>query len=171
VTLPEKRHQTRDADRDPVWKPRAIITAPRRGVLWLWLLIVVANVACSRSGVTVEEHTAAGWRPAAYRLMSMESHRDGYVTASSFQLAGDAGAVLHLVLNVAVNPTARLESGRWSATVQGETAAGDVMPIQVEFLGGQGSGASVGGRFLLQQDGKPRYRVYLPATAPTPTYR
>jgi hypothetical protein len=45
------------------------------------------------------------------------------------------------------------------------------MPIQVEFLGGQGSGASVGGRFLLEEGGKARYRVHLPPTVPTPTYR
>ena len=127
-------------------------------------------LACSRSGVTVEERTAEGWRPVAYRLESVEARRDGYVTASSFKLVAEDGAELRLVLNVAVNPTARLESGTWRFTAAGTETGGDVMPIEVEFLGGQGSGASVGGRFLLQEDGQVRYRVRLPPTAPTPRY-
>ncbi|MGD2062130.1 MAG: hypothetical protein PVF51_00965 [Nitrospirota bacterium] len=133
-------------------------------------LLVAVTLGCRSSGVTVEERSGEGWRPVAYRLASMESRRDGYLTASTFRLIGGDGAELRLVLNVAVNPTARLESGTWSASSRSGEVAGDVMPIQVEFLGGQGSGASVGGRFLLQEGGKARYRVYLPPTAPTPTY-
>jgi hypothetical protein len=145
------------------------MTGYRLGRIWGWLLLL-ATLACSRSGITVEERTAEGWRPVTYRLASMESRRDGYVTASDFRLVGDDGAELQLLLNVAVDPTARLESGTWSTKVQGREIGGQVMPIQVEFLGGQGSGASVGGRFVLQEDGKARYRVQLPATAPTPRY-
>lgn len=146
------------------------MTTYRGGRVWVWLLLV-ATLGCSPSDLTVEERTADGWQPVAYRLASMESHRDGYVTVSNFRLIGDDGAELRLVLNVAVNPAARLESGNWSATASDREAAGEVMPIQVEFLGGQGSGASVGGRFLLEEGGKARYRVHLPPTVPTPTYR
>ena len=142
----------------------------RRSV-WLGLALCMMVLGCHRSDVTVEQRTASGWQPLPYRLASVESRRDGYVTEARFGLVDNAGVVLHLVLRVAVDPVARLEKGSWSRTAGAESEAGEVMPIQVEFLGGQGSGASVGGRFLLQADGGARYRVTLPPTAPAPEYR
>jgi len=134
-------------------------------VLWL-----VAS-GCRGGGVTVEERTAEGWQSRPYRLASVESRRDGYVTESRFHLVNDDAEQLRLVLHVAVDPTARLEMGRWSRTAGERVEEGEVVPIQVEFLGGQGSGASVGGRFLLQEGGEARYRVQLPPTAASPSYR
>jgi len=132
-----------------------------------WLLAS----GCHGGGVSVEERTAEGWQSVPYRLASVESRRDGYVTESQFRLVNDGAVELCLVLHVAVDPTARLEKGQWSRTAGERVEEGEVVPIQVEFLGGQGSDASVGGRFLLQEAGEPRYRVNLPPTAPQPTYR
>jgi hypothetical protein len=137
--------------------------------LFAWLA-VVASLGCSGAGVTVEERNSEGWQRVAYRLASVDSLRDGYVTVSTFHLVGDAGATLTVVLNVSVNPTARLESGSWSAVAAAGETDGQVIPVQVEFLGGQGGGASIGGRFLLQAKGKARFRVDLPATSPTRSY-
>jgi len=126
---------------------------------------------CHGGGVTVEERIAEGWQLLRYRLASVESRRDGYVTESQFRLVNDGAVELLLVLHVAVDPTARLEKGHWSRTAGERVEEGEVVPIQVEFLGGQGSGASVGGRFLLQAAGVSRYRVHLPPTAASASYR
>jgi len=142
-----------------------------RSKLRVALILWVVVSGCRGGGVTVEERTATGWQSLPYRLASVESRRDGYVTESQFRLVNDDAGELRLVLHVAVDPTARLEKGRWSRTAGERAEEGEVAPIQVEFLGGQGSGASVGGRFLLQQAGESRYRVNLPPTAASPSYR
>jgi hypothetical protein len=147
------------------------MSASRFGSLVVALAALLLVSGCRDAGVTVEQRTGEGWQPMSYRLASVESLRDGYVTESQFRLVDDHAGELFLVLRVAVDPTARLEGGRWTRTAGGEMEDGAVVPIQVEFLGGQGSGASVGGRFLLQEAGTPRYRVQLPPTAPAPSYR
>ena len=142
-----------------------------RSMFLVALAFWVVASGCQGGGVTVEERTAEGWQSLPYRIASVESRRDGYVTESQFRLVNDGAVELRLVLHVAVDPTARLEKGRWSRTAGERVEEGEVVPIQVEFLGGQGSGASVGGRFLLQQAGESRYRVHLPPTAASPSYR
>ena len=142
-----------------------------RSIFLVALASWVVASGCQGGGVTVEERTAEGWQSLPYRIASVESRRDGYVTESQFRLVNDGAVELRLVLHVAVDPTARLEKGRWSRTAGERVEEGEVVPIQVEFLGGQGSGASVGGRFLLQQAGESRYRVHLPPTAASPSYR
>lgn len=88
-------------------------------------------------------------------------HRDGYRTEATFQVVRPDARPISVTLTVAVDPTAHLVVGRWQEPGRG---GGTVTPIHLDFLGGQGEGVSVGGRYLLKDDGGPRYRVTLPTT-------
>jgi hypothetical protein len=72
------------------------------------------------------------------------------------------GERLEVTLDVIYDPTPSLGAGTW--VLGGETpASGRAVAESVKFLGGQGQGASVGGRFRLEENDTPRFRVVIPA--------
>ena len=87
--------------------------------------------------------------------------RDGAVTRASAILTLESGERLRIELEVVYDPEPSLGSGHWTLD-GGQTGAGDVMAESLRFLGGQGEGPSLGGRFRLDEDGDPRFRVFLP---------
>jgi len=87
--------------------------------------------------------------------------RDGYRTEATFQVVRPDARPITVTLTIAADPTAHLVGGQWQEPELGE---GTVTPLHIDFLGGQGEGASVGGRYLLEGDGGPRYRVTFPTT-------
>ena len=106
------------------------------------------------------------WEDGAYQARALSAYeitgkRDGATTQMVAILTLESGERLQLELVVAYNPTPALGSGHWS--VDGPQAgAGKVRAESMRFLGGQGEGPSIGGRFRLDENGSPRFRVVLP---------
>jgi hypothetical protein len=64
-------------------------------------------------------------------------------------------------LEVSYDPRPVLSAGHWSydGTSSGD---GTVVERSMKFFGGQAEGPSLGGRFRLDQDNRPRFRIRLP---------
>lgn len=101
------------------------------------------------------------YQPRALRAYEITGKRDGATTRAVAILTLESGERLQMELVVVYNPTPALDSGHWSLDGT-QTGAGEVRAESVRFLGGQGEGPSLGGRFRLYENGSPRFRVVLP---------
>ena len=106
------------------------------------------------------------WTDGAYLSAVVDSYeisgkRDGAVTRVSAELKLATGERLRLELEVRYDPQPVLGAARWTLD-DNQGAAGDVRTESLKFLGGQGEGPSFGGRFRLEENGTPRFRVVLP---------
>jgi hypothetical protein len=124
------------------------------------LMILAACRAAGQAGggsrrrtgrFAIHPRLAAGTRDAdRLDVQAVYSHGSGHLTVD---------------LNFRVTPPTRLESGTWS----GLGGEGAVRERSSTFLGGQSGPPSIGGRFdLLAPDGKPLYRVTIPAAVGRP---
>jgi len=133
---------------------------PRDGVL-ASLLALAVLLGCQRGGARLEVHTQAGWQEKPVVEVVASGKRDGYRTEATFRVVRPDARPIIVTLTLAVDPTAHLIGGHWEEPGLG---GGTVTPLHLDFLGGQGEGVSVGGRYRLEGDGGPRYRVTLPVT-------
>lgn len=101
------------------------------------------------------------YQPRALSAYEINGKRDGATTRVVAILTLESGERLQLELVVVYNPVPALGSGHWSFDGT-QAGAGEVRAESVRFLGGQGEGPSVGGRFRLDENGSPRFRVVLP---------
>ena len=106
------------------------------------------------------------WEDGVYQTRALSAYeitgkRDGATTRVVAILTLESGERLQLELVVVYDPTPALGSGHWSLDGT-QTGAGEVRAESVRFLGGQGEGPSLGGRFRLDENGSPRFRVVLP---------
>ncbi len=125
------------------------------------LTALLLVVACQGGGARLEVHTQAGWEERPVVEVVASGRRDGYRTEATFRVVRPDARPIMITLTLAVDPTAHLVAGRWEEPGLG---GGKVTPLHLDFLGGQGEGVSIGGRYLLEADGGPRYRVTLPTT-------
>jgi hypothetical protein len=107
------------------------------------------------------------WEDGMYQSRALSAYeisgkRDGATTRAVAIFTLESGERLQLELVVAYDPTPALSSGHWSLDGTQTGAGGEVRAESVKFLGGQGAGPSLGGRFRLDEDGSPRFRVVLP---------
>ena len=101
------------------------------------------------------------YQPRAVSEYEISGKRDGANTRALAILTLESGERLQLELVVFYDPTPALSSGHWS--IDGTHAgAGEVRVESLKFLGGQAKGPSIGGRFRLDENGSPRFRVVLP---------
>jgi len=140
----------------------AILDFRRRCGGWaaLWVTAMVL-LGCHRGGARLEVHAEGGWEERTVVEVVASGHRDGYRTEATFQVVRPDARPITVILTIAVDPTAHLVGGRWQEPGRG---GGTVSLLQMDFLGGQGEGVSVGGRYLLEDDSGPHYRVTLPTT-------
>lgn len=125
--------------------------------------LAAVMIACSGPGSPRVEAMENGvYIRKNVRSYHISGARDGATTHARAVIVLNDGDSLHIDLNVGYNPAPVLASGNWrrSGTAQEE---GEVVAESLKFLGGQGSGPSVGGRFRLERLGNPRLRVVLPA--------
>jgi hypothetical protein len=123
--------------------------------------LVIASACARNPGPSVEVWHDGAHERLTVAAYTIEGKRDGAVTqaVATFTLAG--GDHVRVSFEIVYNPTPALGNASWSA--DGENAgAGTVRSESVRFLGGQGEGPSLGGRFLLESDGAARFRVVLP---------
>jgi hypothetical protein len=112
-----------------------------------------------RASPRVEAWRDGAWEELAVRDYRIAGAREGAVTRALATVALEDGGAIEIELHVYYNPTPALASGRWTLGAEG----GDVSAESIRFLGGQGEGPSLGGRFRLEQGGSPRFRVTLPS--------
>lgn len=135
-------------------------------------VLLAVMVACAAPGeARFEVWENGAYVPRAVSAYTISGERDGAATRAVATFTLESGARLRLDLEVVYNPKPELGEARWTlehsgdATgPDGETGArtGEVRAEALRFLGGQGAGPSLGGRFRLDEKGARRYRVVLP---------
>jgi hypothetical protein len=106
----------------------------------------------------LESWRDGGWQTVPTSAYRISGKRDGAQTSATAVFTLEDGRDLRVELSVVYNPTPALGAGQWKLGEDG----GVVMAESLKFLGGQGEGPSLGGRFRLEGDDGPRYRVTLP---------
>ena len=126
--------------------------------------------ACgTNANPTVERATANGYESLTVESWSIGGQRDGARTRALVDLTLGDGREMRLELVLAYDPAPVLAEGSWASGGSG----GTVLAESVRFVGGQGDGPSVGGLYLMVEDGEPRFRVNLPLSrivTPTPEF-
>ncbi len=133
-----------------------------RNLIAVFVVSCFLAPACAVDGeATLEEWIDGGYRPRVVSAYEITGKRDGATTGAVATMILENGDRLRLEIEVAYNPVPVLRSGRWN--LEGSRIdAGEVRAESVEFLGGQGEGASIGGRYRLNENDLPRFRVDLP---------
>jgi len=106
------------------------------------------------------------WEDGAYQSRAVRTYeitgkRDGATTRAVAILELESGERLQLELAVVYDPRPELDSGQWSLDGP-QAGSGQVTAKSLRFLGGQSEGPSLGGRFRLDENGRPRFRLVLP---------
>ncbi len=133
----------------------------------LFALVAASCIALSLDACTHgDEPYLEAWEDGSYEARPVTSydfagHRDGGTTTAVATFTMDGGDRLVVELEINYDPTPALGGGRWHLSGS-KPASGDVHAESVKFLGGQGQGPSLGGRFRLDEKGSPRFRVVLP---------
>ena len=133
--------------------------------LFLHVLIVpllVLSAGCSgRDEPQLDVWEDGEFQSAVINTYEITGKRDGAVTRVLAKLTLDSGENLRMELEIGYDPQPVLRSARWA--IDGSNAgSGEVFAESLRFLGGQGEGPSLGGRFRLDENGDPRFRVVLP---------
>ena len=126
-------------------------------------LVVCAALlsACgSGTGPTVDRAVGSAYESVVIESWSIDGQRDGARTRADLNFWLADGQQLRLNILLAYDPAPVLEDGNWSLGA----SRGTISAEAVRFVGGQGDGPSVGGRYLLLEDGIRRFRVTIPLT-------
>jgi len=126
------------------------------------LPLALLLVACGGSEEpAVEVWGNDAWEPLAVTGYTIAGKRDGQITRAVATFGLPSGAHLLAEFEVSYDPQPVLGTSRWR--YDGDPAgAGPIVERSMKFFGGQGEGPSLGGHFRLDQDGKPRFRIFLP---------
>lgn len=131
-------------------------------VSFLLLAFLLAGGCARTREAQVERWQNGAYQPVASHDYQIKGRRQGAQTTATATLTLESDDHLRIDLTLAYDPTPELVSGHWK--LDGEDGGeGDVRVESLKFLGGQGSGPSVGGRFLLEESNAPRFRVELPS--------
>ncbi len=122
--------------------------------------LAVLGGCTDRSRPRLEVWEDGIYKPRTVSAYEITGKRDGATTRAIAVLTLESGERLRLELEVVYDPAPVLASGRWN--LDGAQALGEVRAESVRFVGGQGEGPSLGGRFRLNANGSPRFRVVLP---------
>ncbi len=134
----------------------------RLAIRFHFLVLLVLFGGCSgRNEPRLEVWEDGVYQPRAVSAYEIDGKRDGATTIAVAVLTLESGERLRLELVVVYDPTPALGSGHWSLDGT-QAGAGEVRAESVRFLGGQSEGPSLGGRFRLDENGSPRFRVVLP---------
>ena len=129
-----------------------------RAVFLLVSLATLVSACGIDANPTVERATADGYEVLTVESWNIDGLRDGARTRALVVLTLGDGRELQFELVLDYDPAPVLTQGSWSSG----GAGGTVQAEAVRFVGGQGDGPSVGGQYLLLENGEPRFRVVLP---------
>lgn len=133
-----------------------------RPLISLFLLQCLLVSGCGvETDPSCEEWIEKSWRPVPVAAYEITGSRDGASTSAVATMTLANGDVLRMEIEVEYDPAPVLRAGSWKVAGS-RTGAGAVVSESVRFLGGQGEGPSLGGRYRLEESGLPRFRVELP---------
>ena len=124
-------------------------------------LQVYSGGCTGKSEPRVEVWTDGAYLSAVVDTYEISGKRDGAATKVSAELTLDSGERIRMELEVTYDPQPVLGAARWTLG-EDQAGSGTVITESLKFLGGQGEGPSFGGRFRLEENGDPRFRVVLP---------
>ena len=132
-------------------------------IIKLFLLFLVTYfVGCiNNDKPKFEELNDGSYVPRTITNYSTYGSRDGSVTQVFVTFELENNKNIQLKLEVTYNPIAILSSGSWK-TLRNESIGGKIKAISLKFLGGQGEGPSIGGRFELEYNSQPLFRAFVP---------
>lgn len=114
----------------------------------IYLILFLISWGCMQKTVPeLDEWVEGIFQPRMVREYRVSGKRDGATTRVSITYVLASGERVQLELEVVYNPIPVLRSGYWS--IDG-IKSGAVEAESLTFLGGQGEGPSLGGRFLLK---------------------
>ena len=128
----------------------------------VWVFFVLLFGGCANNDEPgLDELVNDLYQPRTVTNYQVSGKRDGAATQVFiiFQLENDER--LQLELEITYNPVPVLQSGYWKINGK-ESSSGSVQAKSLKFLGGQGEGPSLGGRFQLEDNSHPRFRVFIP---------
>jgi hypothetical protein len=121
--------------------------------------LVLLNACAGKDEPRLEVWEDGAFVPRAVTAYEITGQRDGAATTAVAVFTMEDRAQLRMELEIVYNPTPALGSGHWRLDRGG---SGNIHAESLKFLGGQGEGPSLGGRFRLDENGNPRFRVVLP---------
>ena len=128
----------------------------------LWVFIILLSGGCTNNDEPLLDELVNGvYESRIVTNYQVNGMRDGATTQVSVKFVLENGERVQLELEVAYNPTPVLRSGFWR--LDGKlSGSGNVKAKSMKFLGGQGEGPSLGGRFELEEGSRSRFRVVVP---------
>ena len=127
-----------------------------------YVFLMMLFVGCANNNEPVFDEWVDGlYQPRTVTNYKIHGKRDGATTQVFINFEVENIKNIELELEVTYNPSPILSSGHWKI-VENKLVSGDVRPIALKFLGGQGEGPSLGGSFELEYKSHPRFRVVIP---------
>ena len=128
----------------------------------LWVFIILLSGGCTNNDEPLLDELVNGvFKSRTVTNYQVNGMRDGATTQVSVKFVLKNGERVQLELEVVYNPTPVLRSGFWR--LDGKlSGSGNVKAKSMKFLGGQGEGPSLGGRFELEEGSQSRFRVVVP---------
>ena len=128
----------------------------------LWVFIILLSGGCTNNDEPLLDELVNGvYESRIVTNYQVNGMRDGATTKVSIKFVLENGERVQLDLEVVYNPTPILRSGYWRLDGK-KFASGNVHAKSLKFLGGQGEGPSLGGRFELEDASQSRFRVVVP---------
>ena len=128
----------------------------------LWVFIILLSGGCTNNDEPLLDELVNGiYKSRTVTNYQVNGMRDGATTQVSIEFVLENGERVQLDLEVVYNPTPILRSGYWRLYGK-QSGSGNVQAKSLRFLGGQGEAPSLGGRFELEEDSRPRFRVVVP---------
>jgi hypothetical protein len=126
--------------------------------------VLLLTVACANTDYRFERIDGDQAVALPLKLAGFYGLRDGaLVKAEANFVDGSDSVVMNIVLFL--RPPAEFQSGTYQASIGGRMTSGAVDCPSLTFQGGQTALPNVGGLFILKDaDGRPLYRVRIPAT-------
>ena len=128
----------------------------------LWVFIILLSGGCTNNDEPLFDELVNGvYESRTVTNYQVNGMRDGATTQVSIKFVLENGEQVQLKLEVVYNPTPILRSGFWRLDGK-QSGSGNVKAKSIKFLGGQGEGPSLGGRFELEEGSRSRFRVVVP---------
>tara|TARA_B100000965_G_scaffold331532_1_gene295733 strand:+ start:551 stop:988 length:438 start_codon:yes stop_codon:yes gene_type:complete len=128
--------------------------------VWIFLFLLIGGCA-NNDEPEIGELVNNLYQARTVTNYQVSGKRDGATTHVFIIFKLKNNERLQLELEITYNPVPILSSGAWRIDGK-ESNSGIVKAESLKFLGGQGEGPSVGGRFQLVDNFQPRFRVFIP---------
>lgn len=128
--------------------------------VWIFLVLLLGGCA-NNNEPKLDELVNDLYQARTVSNYQVSGNRDGATTQVFVIFQLENNERLQIELEITYNPVPVLRSGSWRIDGK-ESSSGNVKAESLKFLGGQGEGPSIGGRFQLVDNFQPRFRAFIP---------